>query len=133
MVSNRVRFPVQFLKPPPMLIQDLVKLAIKENGATYNPQSHELNPSVGYMVSLKGFERKASELTEDEIFAFLLEHQDRLTPTNYIGIWKDGIWYLDISIHILDLDLAMKVAEKNEQIAIWDCANKEAIYLVTVK
>ena len=123
----------QFLKPPPMLIKDLVELAIKENGVTYNPMTCELNPSLGYMVSLKGYEEKHRDIDDDIVFAYINKHLDELCPTNYIGIWKDGVWYLDISIHILDRDLAIKVGHKNEQKAIWDCAKAETIYLSSVK
>jgi len=113
-----------------MLIKDLVQVAIANDGVTYNPMTTELNPSVGYMVSLKGYERKYPELDEDIIFNYIYEHTHVLRPTYYVGAWKDGVWHLDISVRILDRELALKVAEKNEQKAIWDCAKKESIYLV---
>lgn len=116
-----------------MLIKDLVALAIKDNGVTYNPMYCELNPKTGYMVSIKGFEEKHREIDEDIVFCYIYKHLDNLCPTNYVGMWKDGVWHLDISIHILDRDLAIKVGEKNEQKAIWDCANAETIYLSSVK
>lgn len=116
-----------------MLIKDLVELAIKENGVTYNPMTCELNPSLGYMVSLKGYEEKHRDIDDDIVFAYIYKHSLNLCPTNYVGLWKDGVWHVDISVHILDLDLAIKVGEKNEQKAIWDCSKKESIYLATIK
>lgn len=123
----------QFLNLLPMLIKDLVQVAIANDGVTYNPMYCELNPSVGYMVSIKGFEEKHRDIDDDIVFGYINKHLDELCPTNYIGIWKDGVWYLDISIHILDRELAIKVGQKNEQKAIWDCAKAESIYLSSVK
>lgn len=116
-----------------MLIKDLVQVAIANDGVTYNPMYCELNPKTGYMVSIKGFEEKYPEIDEEIVFSYILKHTYNLCPTNYVGMWKNGVWHLDLSIHILDLDLALKIGQKNEQKAIWDCARKENIYLSTIK
>jgi len=45
-----------------------------------------------------------------------------------VGIWEsEGISYIDRSYHFRQKDTAMKVAEKFEQISIWDNANSRAL------
>lgn len=54
------------------------------------------------------------------------------TANQLIGYWIDGYsneFYLDSVLYIEDLDQAIEAGSVNKQIAIWDIANEEEIYL----
>ena len=97
--------------------------------------SATINPTRGYMVSLKGFEKKLQgSLKVEEVMDYVHSEIDSTGLLNnhhtYLGIWlKDGIWFLDVSINMDDRDSAIAFGKANEQIAIWDCAKGDEIVL----
>ena len=85
----------------------------------------------GYMVSLKGYELQVplEQLGLDVIHEYQQEYEELLENHNF-GIWiDDDMAYLDISVHIEDLQEAMQVGKENNQISIYDIANNKAITL----
>ena len=53
----------------------------------------------------------------------------------FLGFWRDmstGTWYIDISEHFTDLDAAKAVAAENGELAVWDIALDQGIWVVPV-
>ena len=88
----------------------------------------------GYMVSLQDYEFQTSiELLSSE----LLEEYRMIAMENnaYIGFWLDNNdLYVDLSINIDNLNEAIKIAQENKQLAIYNCRKEKAyMYKYTVK
>lgn len=104
-------------------------------GGSVNPIN--LNtPKSGYMVSLRGCEeiyKRPSDISQ--LFVnLLIDKITHLLNVNdyYIGVWRDeetGLIYVDLSVNIAELSTALKVAEYNNQLAIYDVENNKVIYL----
>lgn len=112
----------------------LVKLTIQEGGFSYSPITKDVNPKIGYMVALKGFEQTESfiDFDEDSIEKFHYQNFDKLTPDTFIGAWvdKDKV-YMDLSVLVGDLEAAVWLGIRNGQKAIYDNARNRSIYLPT--
>lgn len=116
-----------------MNLQQFVQYAQENGGGSIHLPSGNINPTNGYMVSIKGAESKMS-LSLDNARFFCTKHIERLflsdNKDTYFGIWlKDGVWFLDVSINMDDRDSAIAFGKTNEQIAIWDCNIGEEIVL----
>jgi len=109
-------------------------------GATYNINTHEFNPTSGYIVALIGHEKIVDVPTT------LNEWQDIMTDyltasvwdciaeqhNVYLGFWiEEGKLYIDLSERYEDFETAFKVGFERGQKAIWDSANSVSIYLVS--
>lgn len=107
------------------------ELAIRNGGFSLN--SDGISPTTGYMISCKDlYKINLSELTPDKLNDAIKE----ATKINgYIGGWLDtetndkDNFYLDISINIQDKNKAIELAKQNNQLAIYDIATGESIYL----
>lgn len=98
--------------------------------------SEDLNgvsPITGYMVSLAETERKLPEystISADVVNEACREYHQTIQPNTYFGAWIDeDILYLDNSVNIQSLDIAIAFGHANKQIAIWDVVNGKSIYL----
>jgi hypothetical protein len=97
--------------------------------------SATINPTRGYMVSLKGFEKKLQDSLDMAVVIDYVDSEINSTGLlnnhhTYLGIWlKEGTWYLDVSINMDDRTSAIIFGKTNEQIAIWDCALGDEIVL----
>lgn len=116
-----------------MNLQQFVQYAQENGGGSLHLPSGNINPTNGYMVSIKGAESKMSLSLDNAIF-FCTKHIERLmlngNKDTYFGMWlKDGTWYYDVSINMDDRDSAIAFGKANEQIAIWDCALGDEIVL----
>ena len=116
-----------------MNLQQFVQYAQENGGGSLHLPSGNINPTRGYMVSIKGAESKMSLSLDNAIF-FCTKHIERLmlsgNKDTYFGMWlKDGTWYYDVSINMDDRDSAIAFGKANEQIAIWDCAKGDEIVL----
>ena len=112
-------------------VSDLKKLALKNGGFSLN--SDGLNATSGFMVSCKDlYKINLSDLTPDKLDNAIKEATE---IGGYIGGWLDvnsddkNNFYLDISINVKDKDEAIELAKKNNQLAIFDIATGESIYL----
>lgn len=86
----------------------------------------------GYFVSLKGHEvKRRNGVTEHQVIKY---NQRRFVKGTYVGVWtdEDGVTYLDRSVYTKSLQTAMQLGVQNEQLAIWDCRNNEAISVVNL-
>ena len=100
-------------------------------------------PTSGYMVSLPPSEgtnkvvplsAMKGEVGLSNLYGVLLaarEYIDGLADPSdvYLGTWVDDtqMVHLDVSLNIPDLDEAVKIGRKNNQLAIWDVANMDEI------
>ena len=119
-----------------------VRQTIERGGASYCIHTGQMNPSKGYMVSLKDYNLRidTTELSYAEI-EYEIKHYtsqvnyvylyEKHTPEDsFLGTWFDGdTLHLDISVNIDNLDDALKLGRDNKQIAIYDCANQTDIVL----
>jgi len=113
-----------------MSLQHAVITAEQNGGVSYNLQNGHMNPDTGYMVSVQGKERQSPTLTYHNVLGYVNENTDTLSSHSYLGLWKDeDIWYMDVSFCFDGLEEALNEAEKNNQKAIYDNANKKTIYL----
>lgn len=112
-------------------VSELKELALKNGGFSLNKDGE--NPATGYMISCKDlYKINLSDLTPDKLDNAIKEATE---ISGYIGGWLDvnsddkNNFYLDISINVKDKDEAIELAKKNNQLAIFDIATGESIYL----
>lgn len=93
---------------------------------------HETVPTKGYMVSLKGTERK---IPLDVFNRFNVYNYERLFVLGYsrhlfYGAWVEkGNVYLDLSEHIENKELALEVAKLRGQLAVYEIHTMRTIYV----
>jgi hypothetical protein len=116
-------------------LKDFLHATLENGGATFNLVTGELNPSVGYMVALGGHEKIIGSDTfsipqlQYHIADYIKDKAILLASgitddKKYLGTWiHDGKLYLDISINFIDKAMAVEIATRSNQLAIWDCAN----------
>lgn len=113
-------------------INDIQQEIIDNGGVSYNPKKGIVNPTTGFMVSLPDSEKvvNVSELTSADIRAQLTKMLARDSENLFFGAWvDDNKVYLDFSLNLEDKNEALLFGELWAQLAIWDCANSETIYL----
>jgi len=110
----------------------LVNKVIEEGGFSINVNTGAI-PGAGYMVSIPGAEeiRNIASFDYKDIKSYAARHFEQLAiPGAYLGAWLDGSEvYLDISINLDNLQDALGLARNNKQLAIYDLASDESIYL----
>lgn len=127
---------------------DVILQELKQtSGATYDIHKHELvHDTTGYGVALSGYERDIPNFsmcrnmllshiliylfgaTSKRYYPVLSVLKDK--PTLKLGLWLDsGNLYFDVTENIPDLQTALVEAANRKQKAIWDCANKQVIYI----
>lgn len=122
-------------------LKSLVKNFRKDEGFSYDLLNGELNPIDGYMVSIEGFELRLNldDMSDEDLlkaFDYYLK-QDEVSNTIFnasdgifFGTWKDkNEIVLDLSLHFDHERTAMRFGKLNNQLAIYDCANKKSIEL----
>lgn len=109
---------------------------LENKGATLDNNYNDFTSDKGFMVSLKGQEKKVNKNDIEEIKKEI-ENKKRLIENKkglYIGLWlENDTLFIDISIHIIDYLKALEVARNNDQLAIFDLKNKDSIYLNYIK
>lgn len=111
-------------------VNELKEMAVKNGGFSLSPEGEA--PKAGYMVSVQDILKMPLDLwlqLEDQ--ASIDDYSKIASEVNgYIGCWiDDGNVYMDISTNIQDKNEALKVARINDQLAIYDIASNESIYL----
>lgn len=115
-----------------MLNNKMIKEILKNGGATLDYNYNNFNASIGYMVSLRGQEKKVNKNNIEEIKKEIEKKRDFIKDKKglYIGLWVDNdIMFIDVSTHIIDYLEALEIARNNEQLAIYDLKNDKSIYL----
>ena len=109
---------------------------VENGGATYNIVTGELNPTSGYMVAQKGFEKVFDfypnyNVFSEQVRSYLIkEILDQIICRSdiYLGFWlKDGKIYFDIVDRIMDRDTAIREGRRNQQLSIYDANEKKDI------
>lgn len=117
-----------------MKTSDLRNVLIRDGGFSFSAKGTQ--PSKGYMVSVKDVVKMSlADFVETEecssvekCFKLISKSPDNL----YVGGWldvKSGVVYIDISKNVNDINEAIKIAKKNNQLAIYDVANDNSIYI----
>lgn len=95
-------------------------------------------PTDGYMVALMGYEETfpAELFCADSLVGYVARHFDTLTSHGdvYLGAWQsDGVVYLDVSECVPSRAKALFLAVERNQLAVWDVAGAESIYVTRAK
>lgn len=115
-----------------MLNDKMIREILKNGGATLDTNYNNFNSSIGFMVSIKGHEKKVNINDIENIKKEITKKRELIkTKKNYfVGLWVDNdILYIDISKHIINYNRALEVARNNKQLAIYDLKNDKSIYL----
>ena len=118
-----------------MNLNSFLPTVLKKGGASYNITTGDTTPKTGYMVSIDGYEEKheCSNILNHVVRDYVVRYSEILSDgETYLGGWLDkqtSTVYLDVSMHISDLQEAIEFARNNNQIAIYDCKNKTEIRL----
>ena len=115
-----------------MLNNKMIKEMINNGGATLDVDYNNFNTSAGYMVSIKGQEKKININDIENIKKEITKKRELIKNRKgyYIGLWVDNdILYIDISKHIIKYNRALEVARNNKQLAVYDLKNDKSIYL----
>jgi len=106
---------------------------LNNGGASFSFTTEELNPKIGFSVSLVGYEVKIplKEFSPKNVLAFIGDNYDILHKDNmFLGGWvENGVVYLDISELIGDKETAIYQGIKRNQLAIFDNSNEVVINL----
>lgn len=114
----------------------LFKSIIQSNGASFNFQTGEINPITGYMVALEDFEydyripecaHELADIVLDYVATPIVYNKIK-KPFIYIGFWiNEGRLIVDLSENIMDRETAMAKGLERNQLAIYDCLDKQDI------
>ena len=111
-------------------MKKLINEIIKNGGATLTSTLESAELKNGYMVSEVGAEKVFGLDKVEEIEKTLIEYAEKITSNEYVGAWvDDGKLYIDISKHYKSKKQALRVGADNKQLAIFDIANAESIYI----
>ena len=109
----------------------------KEGGLTTQPKTRSLQPvyfKKGYQVSTMNL---SMAFTYEDVSTVVKRVPLwNLDADSFIGFWVDqstGLLYVEESKHILNLDEAIRLARKYNQIATWDWASMSEIRLNTLE
>lgn len=116
------------------------KSIIDNKGASYNLLNGQLNPTDGFMVSLKGhemiFKNEWEQGLQYHIASYIKDKAYILCAgiTNqryFIGAWvdEDGELVFDVSVKVTTREEAERMARDNEQRAYYDNGKKETVYV----
>lgn len=107
-----------------MNLKDFYSQVVENRGASFSLFSGEINPNFGYFVSTAENEFKVhlSEFNEKDVLGFVLKNSESLSlENNWLGGWiENDYFYLDVSNHILDRDLALNLGIERNQKAIFN-------------
>lgn len=111
-------------------MKKLIKKILENGGATLDAKLEDADLTKGYMVSEVGAEKVFGLDDVEGIEKTLKEYAEKITSNEYVGAWvDDNKLYIDISKHYKSKKQALKVGAENKQLAIYDIASAESIYL----
>lgn len=118
-----------------MNLAKIIKETFRSGGASYNITTGESTPKTGYMVGLTGYEEvhEVSNILDPLLKNFITRNAEVLADEkSFVGTWynkaKNKV-YFDVSVNVNNLPDAIALGQMNNQIAIYDCANKTEIKL----
>lgn len=108
----------------------IIELIKKNGGLTLDENMESMKAANGFMVSLYGMEYKTKE--EKEVIKKIIDYISFIKNKKglFVGVWLDnGVFYVDISIKIIDKMEALETGKKNKQISIYDIKNNNYLYI----
>jgi hypothetical protein len=115
-------------------IIEAFQLAQQNGGVSFN--QYEINPNNGFMVAFSGREvvLNIHEFTEAKLAQYVNQNADVLQSVSnaFVGVWfntTDNNYYLDISEHVLDKELALRSGMLRDQKAIFNLNDMTEIAL----
>lgn len=113
------------------IVNDILHLIQTTGGATYSLSKGNLVGTDGYAVAIyPDREQIVSQLDYDTVEEYLLQNEDLLSNSaNSFGAWISGgnKVYLDVVAVIKDLNEAMKLGRKHNQLAIFNLKTLQEI------
>ncbi len=113
------------------LSEFIYRKTVQNQGCSINLDGRE--PESGFMVSYQNTEKRVKlfDFSAMHIESFIRANLGSLHQRgNFIGTWIDNdIVFIDISFNVPDRQLAITLARKFGQIAIFDVNEKKSIYL----
>lgn len=114
----------------PSLYQRVVRISQEFEGGTFNlspgATSIRVEHEAGYYVSLP--DGKKCEILDPIVIGQFVYKNNLEDSFYYLGTWFDGkVWHIDRTVWFSDQELALQEASKYDQVAIWDCENKQEI------
>ena len=113
-----------------LVIKNIYNNIVKNGGATLNADLHDVTKEAGsgYCVSLAGSEVKIKN--NFKLFKKQLKKAIKKNDSYNIGCWLyNNMIYFDNSVIIKELEEALQVGHKNNQLAIYNIKNNKYIYL----
>lgn len=111
-------------------MKKLIEKILENGGATLDAKLENADLNSGYMVSEVGAEKVFRLDDVEGIESTLKEYAKRISSNEYVGAWvDDSKLYIDISKHYKSQKQALKVGADNKQLAIYDIANAQSIYI----
>ena len=112
----------------------LFEYVLNNGGATLGADFKPIENKRGYCVSLAGFETRlnVSNPSAKMLFEYyLIIYAERARKVGaFVGLWLDnGILYFDLSRVYSDKKKALKEGALNAQLAIYDIARQQSIYI----
>ena len=112
------------------MLDEIIKEAIKNGGATLTATLDNAKLKYNYMVSLYGYETTFKVDDIEGLKEGLKAYQKKASGKKdlYIGLWvSDGLVYLDLSINICKKNDALRIGKQNKQKAVYDVKNNKDI------
>ncbi len=109
-------------------LQQLKNYIIENDGATIAPDGTIQSLKSGFMVSLSGFEKIYNDIKFIDLKMVKSYLKIAKKKNAFVGFWvNNNKIYIDLSINVNEKEEALKIAKKNNQIAIFDCLNLKEI------
>lgn len=109
-----------------------IKEILENKGATLTKTFRKSRIEKGYMVSLKGYEKQVKATQHTKLFGAIADAREiaKTVKHSYVGVWiENDIAYVDVSIRVRELEVAINIGIENEQLAIFDIENEKVISL----
>jgi hypothetical protein len=116
-----------------MNLREFFNSTIQNGGASYNITTGELNPNVGYFVSVPNHEVKIpfSQFNADVVTTFINTNAELLSGEHtFVGTWiENNTVYLDVTEQLFDKRIALRLGLERNQLAIYDATTGKVINL----
>jgi hypothetical protein len=102
-----------------------------EDGGTFPVVVGQRVPTSGYVVGLHGIHGPADTL-DVRAWVESVRPEVAAKPAHYVGSWThDGTLYLDVVRVVPELRDALSLAREHNQLAVWDLAAGEELWVLT--
>lgn len=112
----------------------LAQETFDKGGATMDRHTGGGAPATGFLVGRKDMERVLTPQEVPDVYTLSVHigHYIDARPSyvRFVGVWRDPsshLVYLDSPFHFETVSAAVRAAEYNDQLAIWDCARSVSV------